>query len=91
MTNIGYVLQSQPSRRANNIIDRIDMNIEYQAGMLTTLESKHDNAGCRCIPVRSPFFDIQKFYHNTSSKIALPDLYPILVSLFSSDDKMSAV
>ena len=86
-----YRIQSQPSRRANNIIDRIDMHIEYQAGMLTTLKSKHDNAGGRRIPVRSPFVDIQKLYQNTSSKVALPDLYPILFSLFTSDDIKSVV
>lgn len=86
-----YRIQSHPSRRTNNSIDRIDRNIDYQAGMLTTFESKHDNTGCRRIPVSSPLVDIQKLYHNTNSKIALPDLYPIIISLFSSDGITSVV
>jgi hypothetical protein len=53
-----YRKKSEPSRRANNSIDHIDMNIEYQAGMLITLESKHDNAGCRRIPVIDVFLTV---------------------------------
>jgi len=56
MNNIGK--KSQPSRKANNSIDHIDMNIEYQAGMLSTLESKHDNAGCRHITVLDVFLTV---------------------------------